>query len=189
MQNVEQTICSQYSASPILLQLIENMNAYVDPAADIDAFYDLIWNVDTAQGYGLDVWGRIVGVSRVLNVPGTDTFFGFSEAVGTGIDTFGYGVFYTDESLTANFELSDPAFLVLILAKALANICNGSILATNQILLNLFPGRGDCYVTSGYDMTMTFTFTFTLTPVEAAIVAQSGILPVPTGVVATVVQI
>src|ERR1700761_7121438 len=189
MQDVERTILSQYSPGPIVRQMIANMNDCIDPSADIDAFYDLVMNVDTAEGYGLDVWGRIVGVSRVLNVPGTDNFLGFAQAVGTGIEAFGFGVFYNGESLTANFELSDPAFLVLILAKALANICDGSIIATNQILLNLFPGRGDCYVVSNYDMTMAYTFTFALTPVEAAIIAQEGILPTPTGVVPSVVQI
>ncbi len=41
----------------------------IDPTADLNAFYDLVWNVATAQGWGLDVWGRIVGVTRNLNIP------------------------------------------------------------------------------------------------------------------------
>lgn len=36
-------------------------------------------------------------------------------------------------------------------------------------------------------MTMTYTFTFALTPVELAIVLNSGVLPKPTGVAASVV--
>src|SRR5579871_5512746 len=63
-----QTIISQYANSPILTQLIANFDQYIDPTKNLDAFFDLIWNVDTAQGYGLDVWGRIVGVTRVLQV-------------------------------------------------------------------------------------------------------------------------
>lgn len=66
MKNVEQTIISQYANSPTLLKLIRNFNDYIDPTCDIDNFYDFIWNVDTAQGFGLDIWGRIVGVSRAL---------------------------------------------------------------------------------------------------------------------------
>jgi len=27
-----------------------------------------IWNIQTARGVGLDIWGRIVGVTRVLQV-------------------------------------------------------------------------------------------------------------------------
>lgn len=66
MINIEQTIASQYGNSPTLLQLIYNMNENIDPRADIDGFFDFIWNVDTAQGFGLDIWGRIVGVNRTI---------------------------------------------------------------------------------------------------------------------------
>jgi hypothetical protein len=64
--NVEQTIISQYGNSATISKLIHNMNENIDPRADIDNFYSFIWNVDTAQGFGLDIWGRIVGVSRSL---------------------------------------------------------------------------------------------------------------------------
>ena len=52
------TIISQFANSPILTQLIANMDSYLDQTANLDAFYDLIFNVATAQGYGLDVWGK-----------------------------------------------------------------------------------------------------------------------------------
>ena len=38
----------------------------MDPSVNIEAFLQYIWNVNTAVGYGLDVWGAIVGVSRVV---------------------------------------------------------------------------------------------------------------------------
>ena len=57
--------------------------------------------------------------------------------------------FYSGAVLTSNFNLSDDAFRTLIFAKALANISDGSIPAINQLLLNLFPRRGNCYVTDG----------------------------------------
>lgn len=66
MRNVEQTIASQYANSPTLLKLIHNMNENIRPDADIDGFFNFIWNVDTAQGFGLDIWGRIVGVNRTI---------------------------------------------------------------------------------------------------------------------------
>lgn len=182
-----QTIISQYANSPILTQIIANFFAYVDQTVNLDAFYDLIWNVDTAQGYGLDVWGRIVGVTRTLQVAGAK-FLGFDEATSVSADPFNQSPLYSGSQLTSNFNLSDNAFRTLIFAKALANISNGSIPAINQLLLNLFPGRGNCFVTDGGNMTMTYTFKFLLTPVEAAIVSQSGVLPKPVGVLATVVQ-
>ena len=163
------------------------MNDYLDQTANFQAFYDLIWNVDTAQGIGLDIWGRIVGVTRTLSISVGQNYFGYQEAL-PGSQPFNQQPFYVGNPLTNNFQLSDSAFRVLIFAKALANICDGTIPAINQILLNLFPNRGNCYVTDGLDMSMTYTFAFVLTPVELAIVAQSGVLPKPTGVKATIVQ-
>lgn len=182
------TIISQYANSPILTQLIANFDEYIDQTMNMQNFFDFIWNVDTAQGYGLDVWGRIVGVTRVLHVGVDSEYFGFEEA--TTLSAFGFDQqpFYAGSPITSNFSLSDDAFRVLIFAKALANICDGSTKAINQLLINLFPNRGNCYVTDGLDMTMTYTFTFALTPVEQSILGQSNVLPKPVGVSATVVQ-
>lgn len=188
MENVRETIVSQYANSPTLVQLIESINAWIDPSINIDAFYNLVWDVDTARGVGLDIWGRIVGVGRVLQVP-TGKYFGFDEATTASADPFNQSPFYSGAVLTSNFALSDDGFRVLILAKAMSNICNGSIGAINQILLNLFPNRGKCYVTDGEDMTFTYTFEFVLSPLEFAIVSQSGALPKPAGVSASVVII
>lgn len=188
MQNLSQTIISEYANSPEILALIDSFNDCIDPSANIDAFFDLVWNVDTAQGYGLDVWGRIVGVGRVLQVAAT-RFLGFEEAGTVSGDPFNQSPFYSGDVLTSNVTLTDSAFRVLIYAKALSNITDGSVPSVNKILLLLFPGRGDCWVTDEQNMTLTYTFDFTLTPVEAAIVAQTGILPKSTGVAASVVQI
>lgn len=184
------TVLSQYANSPILTRLLENMDSYLDQTGNFQDFFDLIMNVDTAEGYGLDVWGRIVGIGRVLTI-GDGIYFGF-EQQSPAVSTFapgGAGPFFSGEvDASGNFRLSDASFRVLILAKALANICDGSIPSMNQILLNLFPNRGKCYVTDGLDMTMTYTFEFALTAVEAAIVT-SGVLPSPTGVSVNFVQL
>lgn len=210
------TIISQYANSPILDTLIENLFDYIDPTYNLEQFYDYIWNINTAQGYGLDVWGRIVGVNRVLKVTVGD-WFGFAEAT-PGAETFDYGPFYSGAVLTENYTLSDQAYRRLIFAKAASNITNGSIPAINQILMGLFPNRGNAYVTEGVDngawfgfaestnsngfdqepfyngssianMVMTYTFAFTLTPLDLAIVQNSGVLPKSTGVEARIAQI
>ncbi|MDR3533952.1 MAG: DUF2612 domain-containing protein [Rhodopila sp.] len=194
MLNFQETIYSQFGNSPTIVQLITNMNTYLDPSANIDAFYDLVWNVDTAVGYGLDVWGRIVGVGRVLNLS-TGVFFGFEGPVSASGDPWNQAVFYNGQSLTANYALTDAAYRPLILAKALFNICDCSIPSINQIMVNMFgpngplPVAGNCYCTDTGSMTMTYTFGSALDPVQSAIVFQSGVLPRPCGVFATVVQL
>jgi Protein of unknown function (DUF2612) len=192
--NWQATLESQYANSPTIVQLLTNMNQYVDPTNNINAFFNMVWNIDTAVGYGLDVWGRIVGVGRVLKIATVD-YFGFEGPSGASGLPWNQGIFYRGQALTSNYALLDGPYRVLILAKALFNICNGTIQAINQILINLFgangalPVPGNSYVTDGEDMTMTYTFGGALDPVQAAIVFQSGVLPKPAGVSATVVQL
>ena len=180
------TLVSQYANSPILLALIASFAANVDQTKNIDAFYDNVWNVLTAQGYGLDVWGRIVGVSRVLTL--MTKFFGFEEAGDASVDPFNTSPFYTGLAATSNFSLSDSAYLQLILAKAAANIWDGSIPQLNAILRILFPGQ-IAYVVDGLNMTLNYYFGFALNPVQYAIANSVGILPRPTGVSSSVVQL
>ena len=189
MLGYQQTIVSQYGNSPTLIQLIKNVNTYLDPNANINSFYENVWNIATAQGYGLDVWGRIVGVSRVLQIS-SGSWLGFEEADDSLVETpFGQAAFYTGGSATSNFTLTDTAYRQLILAKAALNITNCSIPAINQILMTLFGSNGECWCTDGQNMTMTYTFDFDLSPVDYAIVSQSGVLPRPAGVLASVVQL
>lgn len=182
-----QTIISQFANSPVLCALITSFSEMIDPTEKIEAFFALVFNLDTAQGYGLDVWGRIVGVSRVLNLPVAGEYLGFSQA--SDAEPFGQAPFFNRQTLTTNFALSDTAFRRLIFAKALANISDGSIPSINRILALLFGQYGNCYVTDGGNMTMTFTFGDALAPVDLAIVSQSGILPKPVGVSSTIVQL
>ena len=78
MKNIQDTLLSQYANSPIICQLIESMNECIDPAHSITDYYQLAFNVKTAQGFGLDIWGRIVGVNRNISIPPDDReTFGF----------------------------------------------------------------------------------------------------------------
>jgi len=180
--DVWKTVISQYANSPILTGMIERFNAAMDQTSNMENFYDMMWNITTAQGYGLDVWGRIVGIGRTLNIPGNTEYFGFTEP-GADWTGFGQGGFYSGGGLSPNVVLSDNDYRTLILAKAAGNISDGSIPALNAILLALFPSRGDCYVIDGLDMSLTYKFAFPINPIELAILQQSNVLPNPVGVV------
>lgn len=180
------TVENQYANSPTLTSILESMSAAVDPTEDFDNYYDTIFNWETAVGVGLDIWGRIVGVGRVLALPSQSDFLGFQEA--GSWQSFGSGILYSGGAASSNYSLSDPAFRTLIQAKAASNLWDGSITSLNSILLNLFPGRGNCYCTDGLNLTMTYTFTFPLQAVDLAIIS-SGVLPRPPGVSATIIQL
>jgi len=69
----------QYAASPVIQRLISDRATYF-PVSWQQQFYDGVWNVDTAAGFGLDVWGKIVVVSRDVQIDVISTTFGFYEA-------------------------------------------------------------------------------------------------------------
>lgn len=181
------TVMMEYANSPVLTSMIESFNAAIDQTQNMQNLFDMIWNVATAVGYGLDVWGRIVGVSRTLLFPGGVSYLGFNEA--TGWTGFGQGAFFSGGGTTSNFQLSDTDFRRLIYAKAAGNISDGAIPSVNKILLALFPLRGACYVIDNQNMSLTYKFQFPLTPVELAIVQQSGVLPSAAGVAITIDQL
>lgn len=192
MIDVEKTIISQYANSPAILALIRDMNECLDQRANFEAFYNAVWNVDTAVGFGLDIWGRIVGVpnGRLLQLGANNDTFGFINADDPpDWAPFNQGTFYTGATTSNTFVLGDDAFRTLILAKALANITATTSKALNQLLRNLFPGRGVAYVidrgqsnTAVGGMAMSFVFEFSLSQVEYAILTQSGVMPHPAGV-------
>lgn len=191
MENVDRTIISQYANAQTMVQLIHNLDGYIDPSADIDAFYKNIWDIDSAVGKGLDIWGKIVGLEtgRILKIPSSELDLGFNEAGTVSAVPFGSGAFYSGSPVSQNYSLGDDAFRTLILVKALANITDGSIPSYNKLLQSLFAGRGRCYVNDLGNMQMRYTFEFYLQPFEMAIMTQSGALPRPTGVLASIVQI
>lgn len=195
MIDYKQTVISQYANSPTIIGLIEAMNDAIDPRVNLDTFYSFVWDVTTAQGFGLDIWGRIVGVGREISFPGDSPTFGFDEAFTsiaqsaiTGPDAFDAAPFYDDPAATQTITLADDAFRTLILVKALANISNATSPSLNTLLRNLFEGRGRCYVTDAGAMTMFFVFEFPLMPFEIAILTNSGVIPRPAGVLANVLQ-
>lgn len=178
-----QTVLSQYANSPVLLALIDALGGAIDRQQSLNDFYDWIWNVDTAQGFGLDIWGRIVGVTRSLFIPSAQ-YLGFSNA--TDDYPFGDGVFWRAANIAPNYQLTDMAYRQLVLAKAALNITDSSIPAINAILRALFPTYGNVYVRDNRDMTLTYVFGAALSKVDYAIVTQSGVLPRPLGVSMTV---
>ncbi|EUK19240.1 DUF2612 domain-containing protein [Commensalibacter papalotli (ex Servin-Garciduenas et al. 2014)] len=68
----KKTVIAQYSNSPRMLALLDSIDHRIKVCGFFDNFYRNIWNVNTAQGFGLDIWGVIVGVNRTAR-----TFMGF----------------------------------------------------------------------------------------------------------------
>lgn len=175
------TVIVEYQASPSIVGLVDTFNAEIDPGRLLDDWYNKVWNVNTAQGYGLDVWGRIVGVQRILPVTVAPLTFGFDDGV-NDYAPFGQAPFYNGVPITTNYSLSDDAFRALIFTKALSNISASSSPAINEGLRLLFSGRGRCYVNDQGMMQMRYTFEFPPEPYEISIIENANALPAPSGV-------
>lgn len=181
--DARQTLLSQYANSPVLTGIISALNFALDLRQAFETFLSYVWDVDSAEGFGLDILGRKVGVRRTLYVS-DNPFLGFSTA--TGSQTFGFGSFYNAATATANYAMGDDVYRRVILAKAALNITSCAIPAINAVLMALFPNYGNTYVVDNGDMTMAYHFGAIPSKVDYAIATQSGVLPKPAGVSFTV---
>lgn len=180
-----QALISQYANSPTIVQMLENFSNWSDVESlfgspeSLQSFFGVIWDIDHAIGFGLEIWGRILGASRNIPVLSQLTYFGFSEGSGA---PFGSAAFYNGPSSGNIYRLADDAYRTLLLVKAAANICSTNADTLNSLLRSLFPGGGRCYVSDLGSMRMRYLFEFPLLPYEISVVSAKNILPRPAGV-------
>lgn len=145
-------ILSQYANSSNLLNLIKEFEEMIGGKNDIEQFYNNIFNIATANTMGLNIWGKILNIPRILKVDGV------------------------------NCELENGLYRLLLLTKAMANVSNCTIANLTELLNFLFKDRGKVYVFDTGIMSMKYVFDFYLTDQERAILDIPGIPPKPTGV-------
>jgi hypothetical protein len=168
-----EAIQSQYSASERMLGVMASMQKRLSPTlvrsdengnalpgtADVDIFYNNIFNLLTARGVGLDEWGRILVMSR--SIPLLD---------GSGSITLG-----------------DDDYRLLLLYKAMANIGASTAEAQNSLLAMLvatgigaFPRAA--YVLEVDTMVIRWVFEDFLDPLQLAVFKVAGTLARGAGV-------
>lgn len=190
MKNLGLTIISQYANSPLMLALLGSINAAVSPYEDFELVYNSILNINTAVGYGLDVLGRIEGITRLITIPANTSFVGWKEA--NSWQPWGQAPFWdgnTGELTVATVvALSDSVFRNVVLAKALANVSNCSALSINKILQVLFGASSTqyAYIQDLGNMTMVIKFLASISLINQYIITQKAIIPKPAGVQASI---
>lgn len=107
-EELQPYILTQYSGSPTIVQLLSDFRDNIDPQADINLFIEKIMNIDTAEGIGLDILGRIIGMARVVR--------------------------YGGQTIT----LTDNLYRRLLMYKAFANISDSTMATMNKMLYLLF---------------------------------------------------
>lgn len=174
---MKQTLMSQYANSPRIVSIISGAWDSLDSTLMTDDFYRLVFNLHTAEGYGLDIWGRIVGVSREVNITDPEgKYFGFSD----GFYPFNEYPFSSGGQGADTWPLTDHAYRDLIFLKAISNIVYATAPNINALLRYAF--KGNSYFLIHNNMTASYVFEFFLSPFERHIVYNTDILPRPCGV-------
>ena len=183
------TILRQYIGASKMIAWLELMAAEISIDDFLDSFYENIWDLDTANSYGLDIWGKIVDLSRTMSYQVNEKFFGFKEALIDGETTatdpqpFDQAPFYSKKFNTSGLVvLSDNAYRKAIYMKAMTNITNCTVSSLNSMLMYMFSDSGNAWVERDGANAMSYHFNFTPSASDLAII-QSGILPKPSGAV------
>ena len=177
MKNIKDTIMSQYAHSPTILALIDGINQVIDPQYFIDDFYNYVYRLSTARGFGLDIWASKVGVSR------------YAKAANPNAKTFGFQPDYqpfntypfSDGGAFSSYRLTDADLRKLIIIKAASNILYATAWNINKFLVMVFGGRKAYYASRGH-MSAEYVFEFSLTPFDRLVIYTLNMLPMPSGV-------
>ena len=172
----EKTIQSQYGTSPHIMGLAEKFAKEIDPNPDIEDFYKLIFDPRTARGIGLDIWGIIVGVDRLVEVSSED-FFGF---YGQNLTPFDNSPFFY-EGATNIYKLADEAFRELIFLKAWANISDATMPNIKYVLNQLIP-NGAIAIEAEHMKLRVIFLSYEVQPYTMAIFKKYGLLNLGAGV-------
>lgn len=172
------TVQSQYAASPRILALAAMYWELMDPADAVNLMIKRMIDPQTAEGYGLDVWGRIVGIRRSL-VPADGRYLAYEPPAGDNDegDSWNNAPF---NPLTAQGLAPDATFRVYVFVKAMLNIGNGSLASLNRYFSLLFPDSGIKVIHPGTMIIRVLDYEAALT--EADVYALKGIDWVPAGV-------
>lgn len=182
MLDYRETLLSQYANSPIIVRIIEGMNDAIDPRFTIEDFYNILWNLRTATGWGLDIWGRIVGVNRNVRMSDPDArSFGFKTTpTSSKFTPFDVAPFSGAGSQFQTYELPDSLYKELIIVKAASNILYATAPNINKYMQSVFNDRAYYYITG--PMTAKYVFEFELTAFQRLIAYTLKLLPEPCGV-------
>ena len=139
--DIAETVQSQYATSKRMKAVIDAFWQAINPKSDIDLLYKKLVNPRTAEGWGLDIWGRIVAIGRSYLAVEDDTpYFGFDPPEGVKnerLNSFGNAPFY--KQVMGKVRLADTMYRTYVFLKALINISNSSLASLNQAVKLLFP--------------------------------------------------
>lgn len=145
---IDATVQSQYAASPHIRALVDSFWEALNPESDIESIYQNMVDPDTAVGFGLDVWGRIVAIGREYIALDENTkYLGFNPPAGVTnprLNSLNNAPFY--RPVDGKVRLADNAYRTYIFIKAMINIGTGTLASLNKMLAFMFPNTKICCI-------------------------------------------
>ncbi len=176
-----QTILWQYENAPNLNALLEAKQGVFDTNQSQfwRDFYTNIFDIKTANYFGLSVWSIILGAPIIYNtLQGNKPTWGF----GAFHKNFNNGNFASTGGTVVNYPLTlETARAVLRLRyyQLTGSCCVPDI---NRALADVFENYGRAWVQDNHDMTQTYFFDFALPSDMAFAFTNFDVLPRPAGV-------
>lgn len=158
-------LVGQYANSPVMLKLANGLGTLFDDSPFIKNWYDVVFNLETATGYGLDVWGAILNRSREFVYNGDRYYLQGAQTIG--------GVTFTAEQM-------ENLYRQVLQLTAMRYVGNASISSLNTLIQFIFKDEGECYCLEYGTMQIRYVFRFYLDKVKQAIIET--IDPHPSGV-------
>lgn len=138
-----------------------------------------VFDIRTANEFGLMVWGRILNVPLGVTVAGSKSkdAFGF----GTHHQNFGNGNFAREKSGEQALSLEQKRLVIRL--RFFQLVSKGTVPEINAFLAEVFGEKGNVWVADSHDMTLvTYFFNFQPDSALAFILEQYDLLPRPAGV-------
>lgn len=158
-------------------------------------WYSDVFNLDTANAFGLEVWGRILGVKRPSSVPqnyviDNENVFRFKNVndnswhsiwLSGNPSKFQIELSPGNESVQGAIPISDSMYRRCLKARLFLLYSNYSVNDINRYLNYLFPNKG-VYARDNLNMTMDIVFNYVPSDVELSIITFKDFSPRPAGV-------
>lgn len=179
--NLLQAILWQYEDAERLLAIARAKQDWVDSNQTEfwQSWYRDVFNVDTANDFGLSVWGRILNVKMSVSVAPQPNKISFG--FGSYNANFNNGNFGVDRDKTVGLTLEQKRTVIKMRYFQLTSRCTATEI--NEFLSGMFGSQGSVYVIDSYDMSfITFLFTFSPSSQLQFILDEFDLLPRPAAV-------
>ena len=176
----------QYNDAVNIQGLLEAKTAWyeVNQTEFWSSWYDNVFNLETADQFGLIVWGIILGLQLYVNVPPPvdSPIFSFDGST-TGNVNFDNGILSVGGGETHVFPIEIQRLALQLRYFQLTS--SGTVPETNRMLKYLFGDQGTAYLLDLGHMAQEYIFEFALSSDLTYLFDNYDILPRPAGVIST----